>query len=248
MTPSRPQADLEQKKAEGDALITAASSSSTRVGRLVRHPDSTRAMILEAAIQEFAAKGFAGARVDAIALRSKTNKRMLYHFFGDKAGLYIAVLEAIFTHVTSSMRGLGLANRDPADGIRTLVLHTWHYLLGHPEFVSLMATENLLKGEYSKRSKMISSLHDPVFAEIEKLLQRGAEQGVFREGINPMTVYMTYAGLGFFYISNRHTLETNLNPDVWTCNSIEAWGEHIVAVTLAFLGMGAKSPSVRQDP
>ena len=244
MTRSRLTAELEQMAAEGAGPEAAACSSAPRTCRPVRHPDSTRAMILEAAIQEFAAKGLAGARVDAIALRSKTNKRMLYHFFGDKSGLYIAVLEAVVTHVTSSMRGLNLANRDPVDGIRALVLHNWHYLLAHPEFVSLLAGENLLKGEYSKRSNMISSLHGPVFAKIENLLQRGAAQGVFREGISPTTVYMTYAGLGFFYISNRHTVETNLNPDVWTCGSIEAWGEHIVAVTLAFLRTGATSPSV----
>ncbi|MVA25216.1 TetR/AcrR family transcriptional regulator [Agrobacterium vitis] len=206
-----------------------------RQGRMIRHPDATRAIILDAAIQEFAAKGFAGARVDAIALRSKTNKRMLYHFFGDKEGLYVAVLEVIFTNVTAAGKSLHLSRRQPLDGIRELALHTWNYFLTHPEFVSLLATENILKAEYSSRSKTIPSTHGPLLAEIEKLLQRGIEQGLFRADVNPVTVYMTIAGLSFFYINNRYTLALNLDANVWQPTAIDAWGEHIVTVTLAFL-------------
>ncbi len=57
-----------------------------------RNPERTRGRILSAALKEFAAKGFAGARVDLIARRAAINKRMLYHYFGDKEGLFKAVL------------------------------------------------------------------------------------------------------------------------------------------------------------
>ena len=58
-----------------------------------RDPERTRAAILAAATREFAEKGLGGARVDSIALRAGTNKRMLYHYFGDKEALYLVVLE-----------------------------------------------------------------------------------------------------------------------------------------------------------
>ncbi len=57
-----------------------------------RNPERTRERILSAALKEFAAHGFAGARVDAIAHRADINKRMLYHYFGDKEDLFKAVL------------------------------------------------------------------------------------------------------------------------------------------------------------
>ena len=135
-----------------------------------RDPERTRAAILEAATAEFTAKGLTGARVDEIARRSGMNKRMIYHYFGDKEGLYLAVLEAAYSGIRSAERGLELADKDPVECIRELVLFTWRYFLDHPEFLSLLGTENLHRAAYLKKSKKIRDLHSPLVGMISALL------------------------------------------------------------------------------
>jgi AcrR family transcriptional regulator len=79
-----------------------------------RNPERTRERILSAALQEFAAKGFAGARVDAIARRAAINKRMLYHYFGNKEHLFRRVLHRKITQRQASAEGL---SGDPAESL-----------------------------------------------------------------------------------------------------------------------------------
>lgn len=202
---------------------------------VTRDPGRTRAAILNAATQEFAAKGLTGARVDAIAKRARVNKRMIYHYFGDKDGLYLAVLEATYQAIRAAELELHLTDRDPVDGMRELVLFTWRYFLAHPEFLSLLGTENLHKAAYLKRSRRIRELHSPLVGMISSLLERGAKEHVFRRGIDPVELYVTIAALGFFYLSNRHTLSTIFGRDLSAPKSIAARGEHIVDVVLNYL-------------
>jgi AcrR family transcriptional regulator len=200
-----------------------------------RDPERTRAAILDAATQEFTANGLNGARVDAIAQRAGVNKRMIYHYFGGKDGLYLAVLEAAYEAIRVAELELHLTDRDPADGMRELVLFTWRYFLAHPEFLSLLGTENLNKASYLKRSKRIRELHSPLVGLISTLLERGEKDGVFRRGVDPIELYVTIASLGFFYLSNVHTLSTIFGRDLSTPKSIAARGRHIVDVVLNFL-------------
>jgi len=200
-----------------------------------RDPERTRAAILNAATQEFTAKGLTGARVDAIAKRARVNKRMIYHYFGDKDGLYLAVLEATYEAIRAAELALHLTDRDPVEVMRELVLFTWRYFLAHPEFLSLLGTENLHKAAYLKRSKRIRELHSPLVGMISLLLERGAKARVFRAGVDPVELYVTIAALGFFYLSNRHTLSTIFGRDLAAPKSIAARGDHIVDVVLNFL-------------
>ena len=200
-----------------------------------RDPERTRAAILAAATEELAAKGLDGARVDAIAERARVNKRMIYHYFGDKEGLYLAVLEATYGAIRSAEIGLDLAHRGPVDGMRELVLFTWRYFLDHPEFLSLLATENLHRAAHLKRSRRIRELHSPLIGMIEELLERGERARVFRPGIDPVDLYITIAALGFFYLSNRHTLSTIFARDLSAPESLAARGRHIVDVVLGYL-------------
>src|SRR5947209_12275551 len=202
---------------------------------VTRDPERTRAAILAAATQEFTANGLTGGRVDAIAQRARVNKRMIYHYFGGKDGLYLAVLEATYAAIRVAEQELHLADRDPADGMRELVLFTWRYFLKHPEFLSLLGTENLHKAAYLKRSKRIRELHSPLIGMISTLLERGAAARVFREGVDPVELYITVAALGFFYLSNRHTLSTIFGRDLSAPKSITLRGEHIVDVVLGYL-------------
>jgi AcrR family transcriptional regulator len=200
-----------------------------------RDPERTRAAILSAATQEFTAHGLNGARVDAIAQRARVNKRMIYHYFGGKDGLYLAVLEATYEAIRAAEMDLHLPDRDPVDGMRELVLFTWRYFLAHPEFLSLLGTENLHKAAHLKRSKRIRELHSPLVGMISTLLVRGEKDRVFRAGVDPVELYISIAALGFFYLSNVHTLSTIFGRDLSAPKSIAARGQHIVDVVLNFL-------------
>lgn len=198
-----------------------------------RDPDRTSQAILQAATREFAEKGIGGARVDAIAERAGVNKRMIYHYFGDKQGLYLAVLEEAYVSIRTAEAALRLETADPEDGIRRLTAFTWHYFLDHPEFLSLLATENLHKAENLGGSAKVLSLHSPFIGQLRELLEKGAGQGRFRDGLDPVDVYISIASLAAFYLSNRYTLSTIFVRDLAAPERLEHWGEHIVHVVLA---------------
>lgn len=216
-----------------DASVEKAASR--RGAPASRDPGRTRAAILEAATQEFTAKGLAGARIDTIAKRAGANKRMIYHYFGDKDGLYLAVLEQTYTAIRTAEVGLKLGDRDPVDGMRELIAFTWQYFLAHPEFLSLLGTENLHGARYLKQSQRIRELHSPLVGMLSDLLARGAKSRVFRSGVDPVQLYITIASLGFFYLSNRHTLSTIFGRDLGADDMIATRGKHVVDVVLAYL-------------
>jgi TetR/AcrR family transcriptional regulator len=206
-----------------------------RAAIVTRDPERTRAAILSAATAEITAKGLTGARVDAIAKRAGVNKRMLYHYFGDKQGLYLAVLEHTYAAIRTAEIGLNLTELDPVAAMRKLVLFTWAYFIDHPEFLSLLATENMNRAAYLKKSKAIRPLHGSLVDVIDVLLKRGAKQGIFRAGVDPVDLYISIAGLGFFYMSNRHTLSTIFDRNLSAPEQLAARGNHIVDVVLGYL-------------
>jgi TetR/AcrR family transcriptional regulator len=204
-----------------------------RVVSQPRNPERTRASILEAARREVAAKGLAGARVDVVARRAGTNKRMIYHYFGDKDALYLAVLEDAYRNIRHAERRLDLAHKPPVDGLRELALFTWHYFLDHPEFLSILATENLNQARYLRQSEVVAEMHSNFISELKDVLQRGSQEGVFRAGLDPVDVYLTIASLGYFYLSNRFTLSTIFQRDLVAPAELERWGQHIVTTVVA---------------
>jgi AcrR family transcriptional regulator len=212
-----------------------------------RDPVRTRAAILAAATHEFTAKGLNGARVDTIATRSRVNKRMIYHYFGDKEGLYLAVLEATYTDIRTAEIALNLEEHDPLDGMRELVEFTWNYFIKHPEFLSLLGTENLHRARYLKQSQKIRDMHTPLVGMISRLLQRGEKQGMIRPGIDPIQLYISIAALGFFYMANRHTLATIFDRSMDAPDKLADRGRHIVDVVLTYLRRG-ESDTVDQRP
>lgn len=222
-----------KQQTENIAETDSGKTIKARSRKIARNPQRTQDTILEAATEEFAAHGFGGARVDAIAARAQTNKRMLYHYFGDKEGLYLAVLEATYATIRNAEKQLDLASRDPEEGMRELALFTWRHFLAHPEFLSLLATENLHHAHYLRRSEKISVMHSHLIDELSDVLRRGEAAGIFRPTVDPISVYLTIAALGFFYLSNRHTLSTIFARKLTSQGALNAWGEHIVAVTLA---------------
>jgi AcrR family transcriptional regulator len=198
-----------------------------------RDPERTKAAILAAAGQEFAAKGIGGARVDAIARGSGTNKRMLYHYFGDKEGLYIAVLEEAYAQIREAEKSLDLANRSPEEGLKELALFTWRYFLSHPEFLSLLGTENLHGASHVRKSARIREMQTHLVTELAAVLRRGEAEGVFAQGNDPLQVYLTIASICYFYLSNRHTLSAVFGRELMHPRHLRDWERQVVRVALA---------------
>lgn len=198
-----------------------------------RDPERTQASILAAATLEFAEKGFGGARVDAIASRAGANKRMLYHYFGDKEALYLAVLEAAYAGIRGAEATLDLAGRPPEEGLRELALFTWRYFVSHPEFLSLLGTENLHRARFLKRSKRIREMQTHLMTELSAVLARGQRAGVFAADIDPLNVYLTMAALAVFYLSNQYTLSVIFGRELAAPENMAEWEKHVVRVALA---------------
>ena len=171
----------------------------------VRDADATRARILKAATREFATLGLGGGRIDMIAERAKANKRMIYHYFGDKEGLFTAVLEKAYLDIREAERKLNLDAMEPEQAMDALVEFTWRYYLKHPEFLTLVNSENLHKARHLKASDTVREEY-PSFLELVKgILARGVAKGVFRDGIDPVQLNITLAAVNYYYLTNQYT-------------------------------------------
>jgi AcrR family transcriptional regulator len=229
-----------------DAGIAPARRASRAGGKApVRDADRTRAAILAAATEEFAAHGLSGARVDRIASRAKSNKRMLYYYFGDKEALYLAVLEGAYERIRTAERDLDLEHLPPEQGMRELIAFTWRYFIAHPEFLSLLNTENLHRARYLKRSTKVRALHSPMVGMLGDLLARGTRDGVFRAGVAPVQLYVSIAALGYFYVSNAHTLSTIFGRDLTAPAAQAKRLAHVTALVLDALRPPAATPARR---
>lgn len=186
-----------------------------------READATRRHILDAAKADFARLGLAGARVDAIAARAKANKRMIYHYFGNKEGLYVAVLEDAYGAIRAAEKQLKLEDLSPEDAIVRLVTFTWTYFIKNPEFLTLVNTENLYRARYLKKSRVIRELHTPLIETVGMILERGIAAGVFRPGLDPVQVNMTIAAVGYHYLNNRFTGSIIYGRDLNTPEALE---------------------------
>jgi AcrR family transcriptional regulator len=171
-----------------------------------RNPEDSRDRILQAARQEFAAHGLGGARVDRISEQAGINKRMLYHYFGNKDDLFGAVLEANYAHKRASEQAMRLENEEPREAIGKLVTLTWNYYIDHPEFMNLLNSANLHQARHVQASSTVKEMRNPFIHMIGNILDNGVKAGVFKPGVDPVQLYISIAGLSYFYLSNQHTL------------------------------------------
>lgn len=182
--------------------------------RRLRDPDQTRRDILDAAIAEFSEKGFAGGRVDDIAARTRTTKRMIYYYFQSKERLFAAVLEEMYGGMRDAERALSLTALPPAEAMRKLVEVTFDHHAAHPEFVRLVSVENILEARNVAASETIQRRNAAVIGVITEVLARGEASGAFRPGVDPLDLHMLISGFCFYRVANRHTLGAIFGRDL----------------------------------
>ena len=200
-----------------------------------RDPARTREQILQAAIVEFSVNGFAGARIDKIAARAGANKRMIYHYYGNKDDLFQAVMERTYDDIRTKESQLSLSDMDPQGAMRRLVEFSFGYFTENPHFTRLLNIENLYRARHIKGSQRVRKMHSPLVEMIEDILARGRAKGVFRDDADPIQLYTSVAALGYFNFSNVHTLSAIFDVDFAAPPARERRLAHIVDVIMSYL-------------
>lgn len=170
-----------------------------------RDAEATKTRILEAAKRAFAKNGLGGARVDEIAEKARANKRMIYHYFGSKEGLFQSVLENAYVDIRLAEQKLNLDHLEPQDALERLVRFTWSYYLKNPEFITLVNSENLHRAKHLKKSETVKVYSRKFVSMVAQILDRGVASGAFRPGIDPVQLNITIAAIGYYYLTNRFT-------------------------------------------
>jgi len=201
----------------------------------LRDADRSQQTILLAARDEFALYGLAGARVDRIAERADINKRLIYYYFKSKDDLFLAVLENTYADIRAAEQQLHLDEMDPVEAIRELVSFTWHYYLEHPEFISLLNSENQHNAAHLKKSARIQEMNSPLVQMLDAVLERGRRQDLFRAGIDPIQLYISIASICYFYLSNNQTLSTIFGRDLRAPKAMAQRLSHMTDMVLGYV-------------
>lgn len=173
--------------------------------------------------------------MDEIALRSRANKNMIYHYYSSKDGLFQAVLEEMYSTIRAHQGDMEIKNLDPTKGMRVLVESMFDVFQQFPEFVSLLQSENLAKAGHIKSSAKIAALYNPLTTILGNLLRRGGADGVFRSGINPIDLYVSISSLAAYHLSNRYTLSALFGTNIGSVAAVRRRRAHVVDVILHYV-------------
>jgi TetR/AcrR family transcriptional regulator len=212
--------------------------------RRPRDATRTRQRILDCATQEFAAHGYDGARVERIVRAAGVNISLAYQYFGSKEKLFIAVMEGAYATVRRHHGDIAIREQDPEEAMASLVRSTFRIFVDFPEMISLLAIENLHRARHVAKSAFIRRLYGPLLATMREILRRGEDAGVFRSGVDPAQLFITITGVGYFYLSNKHTLGVILHRDLTRPAALAAREAHMVDVVLTYLKQA--SPRARK--
>jgi len=172
---------------------------------LLRDAERTRAEVLAVATEVFAESGYSGARVDEIAQRTRTTKRMIYYYFGGKEQLYLAVLENAYRGIREAEQRLQVDHVDPVVAMRRLAELTFDHHLDHQAFIRLVSIENIHRGAFIARLDSLRSLSQPATTLLDEILGRGRTEGVFRDDVDALDVHILISSYCVFQVANRHT-------------------------------------------
>jgi AcrR family transcriptional regulator len=213
----------------------ASAARSRKPAQRPRNPELTKRDILVAAREEFCERGLDGARVDRIAESAAANKRLLYHYFGNKEALYSAVLFDAYREIREGERKLHLGDLPPDEAMQKLVEFTFDHFRDNPWFIRLLSTENILRAAYVQGMADIQHLHSPIVGQIRQVLAAGQKQGIFRSGVDPVHLYISIAALSYFYFSNVHTLSVIFDVPLLSPKEMARRRAHAVEVILGYL-------------
>jgi AcrR family transcriptional regulator len=188
-------------------------SSPTKIER-VRDAERTRADLLAVATEVFAEDGYSGARVDEIAERTRTTKRMIYYYFGGKEQLYLAVLEHAYITVREIENTLPVGDLAPLDALRQLAELTYDHHRDHPDFIRLVSIENIHQGEFVRRIQSLPSLSAPMITRLDALLAAGRATGEFRADVDAVDVHLVISAYCVFQVANQHTFRYLFDRDL----------------------------------
>jgi AcrR family transcriptional regulator len=198
-------------------------------------PEGTRQDILEIASQEFALNGLSGARIDEIAARTRSSKRMIYYYFRDKESLYLQALENAYRKVRDGEAGLEIEGMEPVEALRRLVGFTFDHHHQHEEFIRMVMIENIHRGQYLDRSDTIRQLNVTAIDHIARIYQRGVREEVFRPGLDPLELHWQISALCFFNVSNRATFSKIFGHDFGAPEMLSSLRGHVVEMVLRFV-------------
>lgn len=199
-------------------------------------PERTKRDILEVAMAEFASEGYSGARVDAIAARTRTSKRMIYYYFGGKEQLYLAVLEEAYRSIRALEDQLDIASCDAREGLRRLIEATFDHDERNPNFIRLVSIENIHHGKHLKQNLQLRQLNASVIATLDGILKRGRSEGAFRDDVDAIDLHLAISSYCFFRVANRHTFGALFDRDLSEPKVLAKSRTQIVEMILAWLG------------
>ncbi len=205
-------------------------------------PEKTREDILTVATEEFSAFGLSGGRVDAIAEKTRTSKRMIYYYFGSKEGLYLAVLEKAYRKIRSLEADLELSGMPPAEALRTLISTTFDHDERNPDFVRLVSIENIHHASHMQRSTEIRDVNVSIIRTMTDILERGRADGTFRRDVDAIDLHMLISAFCFFRVSNRHTFGTIFQRDLSEPQYYDRHKQMISDAVLSYLMTAPAAP------
>jgi AcrR family transcriptional regulator len=207
----------------------------TAAMRKPKAPEANRERILQAAIDEFAARGVKGASMDGIAARTHTTRAMINYYFESKEKLYIAVLERVYGAIRDAEGELDLDHLAPEDAIRRIVEFTYRYYVEHEGFVRLVVAENQASGRHLRKSLLMRTLNRPIIERLARVIARGQAQGVFRRGVDPVEVHKAIAALGMFNVPNQHTFGAIFQREMGAKGDLAGRREIVTEIVLSYL-------------
>jgi AcrR family transcriptional regulator len=199
--------------------------------------DETRNNILEIAGREFADKGLAGARIDEIAEKTSSSKRMIYYYFGGKEELYRAVLERAYAQIRSREEDASaqLQELSAAQALQAQIEQTFDYHASNPDFVRLVMNENIHHGEHIGDVPGLKERNRSVIAQLRAIIDKGVADGAFRNDIDPVDLHMSISALCFYNVSNRYTFNANFGVDMGAGKALKKRREQVSEIILAWV-------------
>ena len=208
------------------------AASARKAGVREQSAQATRETLLKAAIKVFGKQGLTGARVEQISRAAKSHDRMIYYYFGSKEALFVAVIEETYRRFNEAEARLALDLSQPVQALRDVIAFMWGYYQKHPEFITLLNSENLHRGRHIGKSTRAGEYSSPALEVLSRVLGGGVQAGLFRPELRARDVYLMIASMGYFYLSNRYTLSAFLGENLEDPAALAQWHQFIADAVL----------------